>query len=195
MQLSTKGRYAVMAMVDLAAREVTGCAGELSCLADIAHRQQLSLSYLEQLFGKLRRAGLVRSARGPGGGYCLALAPSRIAIGDIVAAVDERITATRCDVGSGGCMLAEHVGSPAAGGEMCLTHDLWAELGRQIGLFLYGITLADVVSGRVVGRAVGLPAVPTGQPDGAVRVSRTRRLSRTSLQADLCLVRGRQGGR
>ncbi|MEA2739376.1 MAG: Rrf2 family transcriptional regulator, iron-sulfur cluster assembly transcription factor [Acetobacteraceae bacterium] len=88
MQLSTKGRYAVMAMVDLALREVPGHPAELICVADIAQRQQLSQSYLEQLFGKLRRANLVRSARGPGGGYRLARPPAEIAIADIVAAVD-----------------------------------------------------------------------------------------------------------
>jgi Rrf2 family iron-sulfur cluster assembly transcriptional regulator len=158
MQLSTKGRYAVMAMVDLAARETPESGGDLICLADIAQRQQLSLSYLEQLFGKLRRAGLVVSARGPGGGYRLARPSSEIAIGDVVAAVDEPIRATRCEIGSGGCMLGSHL--DAACGEMCQTHDLWFELGRQIRLFLCGITLADVVHGRVAERAAGLPAVP-----------------------------------
>jgi len=153
MQLSTKGRYAVMAMVDLATRETAGGAGELICLADIAQRQQLSQSYLEQLFGKLRRAELVCSARGPNGGYRLARPSSQIAIADIVAAVDEPIKATRCETGSGGCMLAP---GRDAGGEMCQTHDLWTELGRQIALFLCAITLADVVLGRVAGRAIGL---------------------------------------
>jgi Rrf2 family iron-sulfur cluster assembly transcriptional regulator len=154
MQLSTKGRYAVMAMVDLAMREVADHAGDLVCVADIAGRQQLSQSYLEQLFGKLRRADLVCSARGPGGGYRLARPSSQIAISEIVAAVDEPIGATRCEIGSGGCMA---VPDTALGGEMCQTHDLWFELGRQIALFLCGVTLADVVSGRVIGRAVGLP--------------------------------------
>jgi Rrf2 family iron-sulfur cluster assembly transcriptional regulator len=177
MQLSTKGRYAVMAMVDLAAREVSDGLGVLICLADIAQRQQLSLSYLEQLFGKLRRAGLVSSARGPGGGYRLARPAVAIAIADIVAAVDEPIRATRCAIGSGGCMLAARpsgmgrgeTGQGDAGqgatcqgqtcqGEKCQTHDLWSELGRQITLFLRGVTLADVVRGRVAGRAVDLPA-------------------------------------
>ena len=153
MQLSTRGRYAVMAMVDLATRQAIGCECGPVCLAEIAAGQQLSLSYLEQLFGKLRRAGLVASARGPGGGYRLARDSDRITIADIVAAVDEPIHATRCHDGSGGCMAA-----PAAGnvGERCQTHDLWDELGRQIGLFLAGVTLADVVTGRVLGRAVAL---------------------------------------
>jgi Rrf2 family transcriptional regulator, iron-sulfur cluster assembly transcription factor len=178
MQLSTKSRYAVMAMVDLAARETARRPNDLICLADIAQRQQLSQSYLEQLFGKLRRADLVCSARGPGGGYRLARPPSEIAIADIVAAVDEQIAATRCVIGSGGCLLApapaveapmvspaglpmeSPMGSPM-GGEMCHTHDLWSELGRQIALFLCGITLADVVLGRVVGRAIRLPPAAT----------------------------------
>jgi Rrf2 family iron-sulfur cluster assembly transcriptional regulator len=156
MQLSTKGRYAVMALVDLATQRGFDTASGPICLADIAQRQQLSLSYLEQLFGKLRRAGLVRSARGPGGGYRLARPAADIAIADIVAAVDEPIRATRCEAGSGGCMLASE---PSACGKKCQTHDLWFELGRQIALFLGCLTLADVVDGRVSGRAVSLPAL------------------------------------
>jgi len=181
----------VMAMVDLAAHEVADGLGELICLADIARRQQLSLSYLEQLFGKLRRAELVSSARGPGGGYRLARPAAAIAIADVVAAVDEPIRATRCAIGSGGCMLAarpavvggaawaSEMGQGDAGqadagqgatcqGEKCQTHDLWSELGRQITLFLRGVTLADVVRGRVAGRAVDLPAdaAPAGAAAG-----------------------------
>jgi Rrf2 family iron-sulfur cluster assembly transcriptional regulator len=155
MQLSTRGRYAVMAMVDLATRQAVGCECGPVCLAEIAARQQLSLSYLEQLFGKLRRAGLVSSARGPGGGYRLTRACDCIAIADIVAAVDESIRATRCEFGSGGCMAGP---TPEASGEPCQTHDLWFELGRQIELFLRGISLADVVNHAVRGRAVPLPA-------------------------------------
>jgi Rrf2 family iron-sulfur cluster assembly transcriptional regulator len=161
MQLSTRGRYAVMAMADLASRQAIGCECGPVCLAEIASSQQLSLSYLEQLFGKLRRAGLVGSARGPGGGYRLARSSDEIAIADIVAAVDEPIRATRCEIGSGGCMAGP---GPGAGGERCQTHDLWFELGRQIELFLEGISLADVVAGRVRGRAVVVPSradVPT----------------------------------
>lgn len=154
MQLSTRGRYAVMALVDLATRQAVGCECGPICLAEIATRQQLSLSYLEQLFGKLRRAGLVSSARGPGGGYRLARGSDRIAIADIVAAVDEPIHATRCEQGSGGCMAGA---TPEASGEKCQTHDLWFELGRQIELFLQGITLADIVNHAVRGRAVALP--------------------------------------
>jgi Rrf2 family iron-sulfur cluster assembly transcriptional regulator len=149
MQLSTRGRYAVMAMVDLASRQSMGCECGPVCLAEIAESQQLSLSYLEQLFAKLRRSGLVASARGPGGGYRLARDSDRISIAAIIAAVDEPIRATRCTDKSGPC--------PALPGQLsdrCQTHDLWAELGRQISMFLGAVTLADVVLGQVRGRAV-----------------------------------------
>jgi len=152
MRLSTRARYAVMAMVDLATRQTLGCACGPTCLAEIAARQRLSLAYLEQLFARLRREGLVTSARGPGGGYRLARAPDAIAVADIITAVDEPIRATRCDEGSAGCLPG---GSPESRGR-CQTHDLWDELGQQILLFLEGITLADVVAGRVLGRAVPL---------------------------------------
>ena len=150
MRLSTRGRYAVMAMVELAARQARGPAlapGRSAppvSLAEIAASQMLSLAYLEQLFGPLRRAGLVASARGPGGGYRLARPAAQIAIADIVDAVDEPLKATRCEEGSPGCMQ----------GQRCLTHDLWTELGEQIRLFLAGVTLADVAEGRVAGRAL-----------------------------------------
>lgn len=147
MRLSTRGRYAVMAMVELAARQGAvdpDCTGRSQVsLAEIAQAQHLSLAYLEQLFGPLRRAGLVASARGPGGGYRLARHPARITISEVVLAVDEPIQATRCEEGGPGCLA----------GQRCLTHDLWAELGDQIRLFLEGLTLADVIGGRVVGRA------------------------------------------
>lgn len=159
MQLTTRGRYAVMAMADLATRESAGCACGPVCLAEIAERQQLSLSYLEQLFGKLRRAGLVASARGPGGGYRLVAPAEAIPIAAIVAAVDEPIHATRCETGTGGCMAGARSGSEA---EPCQTHDLWFELGRQIEYFLKGISLADVVEQRVKGRAVALPVLGAG---------------------------------
>jgi Rrf2 family transcriptional regulator, iron-sulfur cluster assembly transcription factor len=146
MQLSTRGRYAVMAMVDLATRQTLGCECGPICLAQIAARQRLSQAYLEQLFGRLRRAGLVGSARGPGGGYRLARSSEAIAIADIIAAVDEPIH-TRCEEGAG-----------ADGQTRCQTNDLWEELGRQIQFFLQGVTLADVVAGRVVGRAVPIDA-------------------------------------
>lgn len=144
-----------MAMVELASRETGGSAHGPVCLADIAARQQLSQSYLEQLFGKLRRADLVWSARGPGGGYRLARPSDAIAIADIVAAVDEPLKATRCETGGGGCLATS---MPGAAGAKCQTHDLWFELGRQIAFFLREITLADVVQGHVMGRAVHLRA-------------------------------------
>lgn len=157
MQLSTRGRYAVMAMVDLATQQTLGCACGPICLAEIAARQQLSLSYLEQLFGRLRRAGLVDSARGPGGGYRLARSSDAITIAEIVAAVAEPIHATRCKAGAGSCMAAPGAWEAA---ERCQTHDLWHELGRQIALFLGGVSLADVVTGRVRGRAARVRSQP-----------------------------------
>lgn len=148
MKLSTKGRYAVMALVDLAS-----CSkGHPLALAEIAERQEISLSYLEQLFAKLRRGGLVKSVRGPGGGYLLAHAPNETRISDIILAVDEPIRATRCTPGSPfGCR---------ANASRCLTHDLWEELGNQIHLFLSSVTLADVVERRVLGRSAANEAPP-----------------------------------
>ena len=141
MRLSTNGRYAVMAMADLAAHEA---GAKPVSLADIAQRQEISLSYLEQLFAKLRRGGLVKSVRGPGGGYRLSRASAELRIADIILAVDEPITATRCQVGSTkGC---------TGTGARCVTHDLWEELGRQIQVFLSSVSLADVVEKRVLGR-------------------------------------------
>jgi Rrf2 family iron-sulfur cluster assembly transcriptional regulator len=149
-----------MAMVDLAGRQNETANRAPVCLADIAGRQQLSLSYLEQLFSKLRRADLVASARGPGGGYKLARPPDQIAIAEIVLAVNEPIRATRCEAGSGGCMAApDH----EPGSMKCQTHDLWFELSRQVSLFLDGISLADVVTGNVAGRAVPMPGDDTGR--------------------------------
>ncbi len=138
MRLSTKGRYAVMAMTDLARRENDAC--RAVALADIAARQEISLSYLEQLFARLRRQGLVKSARGPGGGYRLARTPETTTIAEIVHAVDEPMRATRCASHGAGCMLK---------GERCLTHDLWDDLGLQIETYLTSVSLADVLSGRL----------------------------------------------
>ncbi len=139
MKLSTKGRYAVMAMVDLAANSD----GSPVSLADIAERQEISLSYLEQLFGKLRKGGLVKSVRGPGGGYLLSRLSRQIRISDIILAVDEPIQTTRCSPGTpAGC---HHNRS------RCLTHDLWEELGNQIYIFLSAVSLQDVCERRVLG--------------------------------------------
>ena len=142
MRLSTKGRYAVMAMADLARRQSD--AVRAVALADIATRQQISLSYLEQLFARLRRKGLVQSARGPGGGYRLAREAAQTSIADIVHAVDEPLRATRCTDKGKGCMLK---------GERCLTHDLWADLGDRIEDYLASVSLADVISGRLAKQA------------------------------------------
>lgn len=136
-RLTTKGRYAVMAMVDLAKNS----GGQPVALADIADRQGISLSYLEQLFAKLRRAELVNSVRGPGGGYLLSRESANMPISEILEAVDEPLRATRCAPGSPrGCTGAQ---------ERCLTHDLWDELSAQIHLFLSAVTLYDVIEGRV----------------------------------------------
>lgn len=139
MKLSTKGRYAVMAMADLAHHSV----GKPVALAEVADRQEISLSYLEQLFAKLRRGGLVSSVRGPGGGYLLARSADSMRISDIILAVDEPIKATRCNLGSpAGCH--SHKGR-------CLTHDLWEELGNQIYLYLSSVTLDDVCERWLLG--------------------------------------------
>ncbi|WP_337997228.1 Rrf2 family transcriptional regulator [Oleispirillum naphthae] len=139
MRLSTKGRYAVMAMADLASQG----SGRPVALADIAARQEISLSYLEQLFGKLRKGALVKSVRGPGGGYLLARPGSDIRISDIILAVDEPIQATRCTPGTpAGCHNNKG---------RCLTHDLWEELSNQIYLYLSTVTLDDVVERKVLG--------------------------------------------
>lgn len=130
MRLTTKGRYAVTAMLDLA---LHGTDGPVS-LADIASRQDISQSYLEQLFGRLKRAGLVISARGPGGGYVLARDAESIDVSSIIASVGEGIDATRCR-GAGDCQ----------GGLVCLTHELWNDLSEQIDTFLSEITLGTLV--------------------------------------------------
>ena len=136
MQLSTKGRYAVMAMTDLAGR-----AGDRAVsVAEIAQAQQISQAYLEQLFARLRRGGLVTAHRGPGGGYRLARPATETSVADVVIAVDEPLRAIRCGGGKAGCMKD---------GARCLTHDLWEETGRQIRSYLASISLADVVAGRL----------------------------------------------
>jgi Rrf2 family iron-sulfur cluster assembly transcriptional regulator len=128
-----------MALCDLA----TNAAGRPVALADIAERQEISLSYLEQLFAKLRRGGLVRSVRGPGGGYLLAHKPNATRISDIILAVDEPIRATRCMPGQPlGCRGNQ---------SRCQTHDLWEELGNQIYLYLSSVTVDDVISRHVLG--------------------------------------------
>ena len=130
MRLTTKGRYAVTAMLDLALHETAGPVA----LAEIAARQELSLSYLEQLFRRMRRRGLVQSTRGPGGGYRLGKPAAELAVADVIDAVDESVDATRCK-GLENCQ----------GDQRCITHDLWQDLSAQIHDFLSGITLAQLV--------------------------------------------------
>jgi Rrf2 family iron-sulfur cluster assembly transcriptional regulator len=137
MRLTTKGRYAVTAMLDLA---LHANAGPVS-LADISGRQEISLSYLEQLFAKLRQKQLVQSVRGPGGGYRLGRPQEQIFVAEIIDAVNESVDATHCG-GQGNCQK----------GEVCLTHYLWSDLSDQIHQFLSGISLASLVARRDVQR-------------------------------------------
>ena len=130
MRLTTKGRYAVTAMLDLAIHYKDGPI----TLADISKRQGISLSYLEQLFSRLRKNGLVDSARGPGGGYRLSRAAGEINVAEVITAVDEKIDAMRCE-GKGNCQ----------NDEPCLTHDLWCDLSEQIYSFLKSIDLGQLV--------------------------------------------------
>ena len=135
MILSTKGRYSVMAMVDLA----TQPAGKPVGLASIAERQEIPLAYLEQIFARLKRAGIISSVRGPGGGYLLAKPSTEISITQIMLAADEPMKMTRCESHEG-CMATK---------ARCLTHDLWEGLGAQMRHYLGTITLADVCERRV----------------------------------------------
>jgi Rrf2 family transcriptional regulator, iron-sulfur cluster assembly transcription factor len=143
MKMSTKGRYAVMAMIDIAEHSH----GAPVSLGEIAHRQDISQEYLEQLFGKLRKAGLVDSSRGPGGGYSLSGPAEGIAMAAIIRAVDEPLRVTRCEGDAvEGCVK----------GERCCAHDLWSSLGRQMMNFLDSITLDDVVSKRNLALAASI---------------------------------------
>jgi len=135
MKLTAKGRYAVTAMLDLAVHEKDGPIS----LADISERQGISLSYLEQLFAKLRRNELVKSVRGPGGGYQLSRGASEIFVAQIIDSVDENVDATKCG-GAADCQQ----------GETCLTHELWADLSEQIHQFLSSIDLASIIAKREV---------------------------------------------
>ncbi|WP_299364817.1 Rrf2 family transcriptional regulator [uncultured Paracoccus sp.] len=144
MKLSTKGRYAMVALVDLA----TAADGELTTLAEISARQDVSLPYLEQLFVRLRRAGLVKSVRGPGGGYRLARSPETIRVSEVLGAVDETVSAL-------------HVGAGASGGQsgsvaQQLSNRLWESLSAHVYVFLHNATLADVAGNALL----PCPAVP-----------------------------------
>ncbi|MCO6523414.1 MAG: Fe-S cluster assembly transcriptional regulator IscR [Candidatus Schmidhempelia sp.] len=135
MKLTSKGRYAVTAMLDVALNSKRGPVS----LAEISERQEISLSYLEQLFSRLRKHGLVASVRGPGGGYVLNKSMDKIAISSIIKAVDESVDATKCN-GEGCCQ----------GGVRCLTHSLWNDLSQRIDSFLTSITLNELVSNKEV---------------------------------------------
>ncbi|MBG6243706.1 Fe-S cluster assembly transcriptional regulator IscR [Candidatus Symbiopectobacterium sp. 'North America'] len=135
MRLTSKGRYAVTAMLDVALHSKEGPVP----LADISERQGISLSYLEQLFSRLRKNGLVSSVRGPGGGYLLGKNVNEIAVGAVISAVDESVDATRCQ-GREGCQ----------GGDRCLTHTLWRDLSDRITDFLNNITLDELVNNQEV---------------------------------------------
>lgn len=137
MRLSTKGRYAVTAMIDLALHQNE----RLVSLAEISEVQEISLSYLEQLFSRLRRYDIVEGVRGPGGGYRLAREADDISIADIINAVDEKLDATRCS-GHENCQ----------GGRKCITHELWFDLSQRIYGFLHDMTLADVIASTEVKR-------------------------------------------
>ena len=133
MRLTTKGRYAVTAMLDLAFHDSSGPI----TLAEIAQRQGISLSYLEQLFSRLRKQGLVKSVRGPGGGYVLARDVAQIHVAEVISAVDEGVDTTRCG-GAHNCQ----------DNERCLTHDLWRDLSERIFDYLSQISLYDLMSQR-----------------------------------------------
>ena len=171
MKLTTKGRYAVTALTDMAAHQ-----GQVPiALSEISIRQDISLAYLEQLFSKLRRAGLVTSARGVAGGYSLARDARDIRVAEIVSAVDEQIKTTACNPeGDKGC---------SGGTARCLTHDLWDELGRQIEVFLSAATLEDIVERRILGMAsVKAPQRPLagGSPDNSNQIADTKVTELTS---------------
>ena len=159
MRLTTKGRFAVTAMIDLGLRQSSGPV----TLAAISQRQQISLSYLEQLFGKLRRNDLVESTRGPGGGYTLARQAADITVADIIVSVDEPMDATQC-AGKENCM---------GEGSRCMTHDLWASLNLRMVEFLSSVTLQKLVDDQLAKGLQGeekprikraISALPVSQP-------------------------------
>ena len=156
MRLTTKGRFAVTAMIDLAMQHGSGPV----TLAEISQRQKISLSYLEQLFAKLRRRSLVDSVRGPGGGYCLAKDMSDVSVADIILAVDEPIDATQCG-GKENCR----------DDQKCITHDLWAKLNDHILDYLRAVSLRELVEGQTA-KAAGVVPVQDMR-DTAPRRDRT----------------------
>ncbi len=142
MRLTSKGRYAVMAMADLA---LHGGVERAVPLQEVARRQEISLSYLEQLFARMRKAGLVAGVRGPGGGYRLSRGADRVTVAEIIAAVNEPIKATRCDAASTKSCIGKQ--------GRCIAHGLWQEMGDRIQSFLDSVSLADVLEQRFDGSA------------------------------------------
>lgn len=154
MKLTTKGRFAVTAMIDLALRQGDGPVA----LAGISERQKISLSYLEQLFGKLRRHALVSSVRGPGGGYCMAKPLAEVTVADIIHAVDEPMDATQCG-GKANC----HDDQP------CMTHNLWTTLNKHMLNYLRSVSLADLVEEQKQPRAHAHHHAHSHKSDGKPR--------------------------
>ena len=172
MRLTTKGRYAVTAMLDLSINSSQGPVN----LGDISKRQDISLSYLEQLFAKLRRRKLVSSVRGPGGGYRLGRSHNEIHVAEIIDAVSESLDTTKCQ-GKADCQQ----------GETCLTHHLWQDLSDQIHAFLSSITLADLVSKReieLIARTQNERISRTERLQNEGRVKNPEAIITSSLQAD-----------
>lgn len=159
MRLTTKGRFAVTAMIDLAQRQTNGPV----TLAGISERQKISLSYLEQLFGKLRRHHIVASVRGPGGGYRLARGMNEVTVADIIAAVDEPLDATNCG-GRENC----------ADEQRCMTHDLWTNLNKRMHEYLASVSLLDLVNqpkAKAIASTVAIDDRLRGARHGNVAVS------------------------
>jgi len=157
MKLTSRGRYAVTSILDLAFHSERGPVS----LAHISKRQDISLSYLEQLFTRLRRHNLVQSTRGPGGGYSLTRPAGEIAVADVIAAADEEVDATRCS-GAGNCQ----------DGQQCLAHDLWDDLNRQIFGFLHEISLQDLMDDESIRTVATRQDELTGyQPDNSLSLA------------------------
>lgn len=154
MRLTTKGRFAVTAMLDLALRHEQGPV----TLAGIGARQSISLSYLEQLFGKLRRHALVKSVRGPGGGYCLARPAEKVSVTEIILAVDEPLDATQCG-GMENCREDER----------CMTHSLWSTLNQKLYEYLNSVTLQDLVSEQLAKNG-GMTVLADRRPAAAPKI-------------------------
>ncbi len=159
MKMSTKGRYAVMAMIDIGRHGGMPGDSRPVSLGEIAERQDISQEYLEQLFGKLRRAGLVVSARGASGGYSLARPAAEISMADVILSVDEPLRVTRCEGDAvDGCVR----------GDRCCAHDLWSSLGRQMMYFLESVTLQDVIEQRNLALAASIKQAKDRAPAGAI---------------------------